>query len=260
MSGFFWNIRGFNKLSKQKVVRDWLRTMSSLEFGCLLETKVKAHKMSAVVKNVFGSWNAVSNYEFSRMGRIWVIWSRNVKLQVVFKSSQMITCLIQLHTMDEDFVCSFIYASNLVEERKSLWKDILLQQDSSAYRGKPWLVTGDFNEILDYQEHSEAGNSPQITPGMSDFQDVTRYCSFADLRAHGPLFTWCNKRDTGLICKKLDRTLHNINWLWSFPQSYCLMESGGCSDHLRGIIHLSSGLTPKKVLLSSQMQLHRNQI
>ncbi|XP_023638041.1 uncharacterized protein LOC111830437 [Capsella rubella] len=216
---------------------------SGLEFGCLLETKVKDSKASNIVQKVFSTWNMVSNYEFSRLGRIWVVWSGKVKLQVLHKSSQLITCLIQLPNLDEDFVCSFIYASNLEVERKDLWQDIKQQQNSLAFQSKPWILFGDFNETLDPNEHSRVAISPQLTSGMRDFQDLVRYCSFADLRTHGPLFTWSNKQDGGLICKKLDRALHNPGWLQTFPQSYCTMEAGGCSDHLRGTISLTSGFS-----------------
>lgn len=239
MSGFFWNIRGINKSNKQYVIRDWVRT-NSFQFGCILETKVKERRAGRVAGLVFRDWNLVTNYEFNRLGRIWVVWSQHVQVQVVFKSGQMITCSIKLQHMDEEFCCSFIYASNFAEERKELWRDIQHQHDLASSRGKPWIIFGDFNETLDLEEHSNSDTSPQVTSGMHDFQDVVRYCSLTDMRTHGPLFTWCNKRKEGLICKKLDRVLQNPAWFQQFPSSYCIMESGGCSDHLRGRFLLSS--------------------
>jgi len=47
MSGFFWNIRGFNKHNKQKVVREWIKK-NSLQFGCVLETRVIESKVPVV--------------------------------------------------------------------------------------------------------------------------------------------------------------------------------------------------------------------
>ncbi|KAG7593526.1 Reverse transcriptase domain [Arabidopsis thaliana x Arabidopsis arenosa] len=70
--------------------------------------------------------------------------------------------------------------------------------------------------------------------GMRDFQEAVRYCSLSDMQYHGPLFTWCNKReDEELICKKLDRVLVNDSWIAEYSQSYGVFEAGGCSDHLR---------------------------
>lgn len=43
MSGFFWNIRGFNKKGKHRVVRDWMRE-GNFDFRCLIETKVKERR------------------------------------------------------------------------------------------------------------------------------------------------------------------------------------------------------------------------
>ncbi|KAG7569624.1 Endonuclease/exonuclease/phosphatase superfamily [Arabidopsis thaliana x Arabidopsis arenosa] len=202
--------------------------------------EVKENRVGKVLDKTFGDWSLVTNYEFSRLGRIWVTWNKQTKMQVVFKSGQMITCAVQLQGFEEDFWCSFIYALNTVEERKELWRDIKQQHDLALIRGKSWSCFGDFNETIDLEEHSHSDFAPMVTSGMRDFQDVIRYCSLREMRAHGPLFTWCNKREHGLICKKLDRVLQNGNWFRTFPQSYYVMEPGGCSDHLRGKLFLSS--------------------
>lgn len=68
---------------------------------------------------------------------------------------------------------------------------------------------GDFNEVLDCEEHSGYVVTPSIPPGIRDFQEVVSHCLLCDLGSHGPLFTRCNKRDEGLICKNLDRMLIN---------------------------------------------------
>ncbi|XP_024010914.1 uncharacterized protein LOC112086234 [Eutrema salsugineum] len=57
---------------------------------------------------------------------------------------------------------------------------------------------------------------------------------------HGPLFTWCNRRDAGLISKKLDRVLKNIRWDQAFPVPYSVFEAGGCSDHLQCRVRLEA--------------------
>lgn len=52
MTGFFWNVRGFNKVSKQTVVRNWIQN-KGLQFGALLETRVKESKSAHIVSSVF---------------------------------------------------------------------------------------------------------------------------------------------------------------------------------------------------------------
>jgi len=212
MSSFFWNVRGFNKMSKHSVVRNWVH-QEELQFGCLLETRVREKKAEDIVKKVFPDWSYLTNYSFNRLGRIWVVWSSKVRLTPCFTSGQMITCSVLMEGAETEFFCSFIYASNFVEERKQLWEDLRSHQDSPLFRNKPWIIYGDFNEILKGEEHSLYEVNPVIPTGMRDFQDLVRYCSLSDMHGHGPCFTWCNKRNEELICKKLDRVLVNDTWI-----------------------------------------------
>lgn len=43
MVGVFWNVCGLNKLLKHSVVKEWVRNCD-MEFGCVLETRVKERK------------------------------------------------------------------------------------------------------------------------------------------------------------------------------------------------------------------------
>ena len=79
------------------------------------------------------------------------------------------------------------------------------------------------------------------TPGgMRDFQRVILHCRLSDLGYQGPLLTWSNKQEEGIICKKLDRVLMNDAALHRFSNSYSIFEAGGCSDHMRCRIQLKS--------------------
>ena len=245
MTGFFWNIRGFNKQSKQTVVQNWIRN-KEFQFGCLLETRVKEGKAAEIVESVCRGWSFVNNYEFSRKGRIWVLWSPQVRVTPVFKSSQIITVSVLLEGEQEEFFCSFVYAENIAEQRKELWEDIKSHQDSAMFRNKEWIIMGDFNEILEVAEHSNYQEAGVMTAGMKEFESVVQHCHFTDMSYQGPKFTWCNRRDEGIVCKKLDRILVNEAWLHKRTQAYCVFEAGGCSDHLRGRFHLKSEAIGKR--------------
>lgn len=89
-----------------------------MKFGCLLEKRVKENKSHAIISSIFKDWFVMSNYEYHRLGRIWILWKDDVRLTPVFKSGQVITCSISLEDVEEDFYCTFVYASNYVEERR----------------------------------------------------------------------------------------------------------------------------------------------
>lgn len=169
-----------------------------------------------------------------------------MRITPVYKSAQMITCSILLPKQSEEFLCSFIYALNTVEERKELWEDIKHHHDAPMFKNKKWMLMGDYNEILEGEEHSGFEDSPRISMGMRDFQDITRHCKLTDMSYHGPRYTWCNKRAEGLICKKLDRVLVNEVWLNNSGVTYCVFEPGGCSDHLRCRVQFEKEVDKKR--------------
>lgn len=245
MAGFFWNMRGFNKSIKHGVVRNWIRDNSML-FGCLTETRVKEKKAERIMEEVFKGWSFMENYEHNRLGRIWVVWKPEVRVTPVYKSAQMITCSILMPKKTEEIFCSFIYALNTMEERRELWEDLKNHHDAPMINQKKWMLMGDYNEILDGEEHSCFEESPRVSMGMRDFQEVVRYCKLTDMSYHGPRYMWCNRRVEGLICKKLDRVLVNEVWLQSASSSYSVFEPGGCSDHLRCRVQLEKEVERKR--------------
>ena len=240
MSGFSWNVRGLNKSSKHSVIKRWIEEQH-FQFGCLLETRVREDNSLRLSAGLFRDWSVLTNYEYNPRGRIWVLWRSNVRLSPIYKSEQMITCSVKLEEQETEFFCSFVYALNLGEQRRTLWQELRDHFDSPIIRNKPWLIVGDFNETLDMDEHSRVDDNPVVTNGMREFQETVTYCSIMDMTTHGPLYTWWNRRELDPIMKKLDRAMVNDVWLQTFPQSYGVFEAGGCSDHLHCRISLTDG-------------------
>lgn len=218
------NVRGFNKSSKHEVVRNWVRS-KKMEFGCLLDTRVKENKANQIVSSMFQGWSFINNYEFNRKGRIWVVWSPQVRLTPVFTSSQIVTVSVLIEGETEEFFCYFVYGENLMEDRRELWDDIKAHQDSAMFRGKQWIIMGDFNEILEGEEHSRHQDSGLSSMEMQEFERIVQHCKLTDLGCQRPQFTWCNKREEGLICKKLDSFLVNDIWLHKQDKAYGVFEA-----------------------------------
>lgn len=139
---------------------------------------------------------------------------------------------------EEAFYCSCVYASNFVEGRRSLWEDLLLHHNSASSKNKAWMILGDFNEILDGTESSTFVNTGRIPSGMREFQSVVLSCQLTDMAYQGPTHTWCNKREEGIVCKKLDRVLLNEVALHRFGNAYSVFEPGERSDHIRIMVQL----------------------
>lgn len=162
---------------KEAIRGERINSENALKFGCIIENRVKERRMQHIVSSAFPHWSAISNYEHHRLGKLWVVWSPEVRFTPCFKSSQMINVSNLLDGMAEEFLCSFVYASNFTEDRKELWNDLKDHQGSAVFKDKPWIVVGDFNEIIELDEHL-GHNISAVTTGMRDFQEVIRHNRF----------------------------------------------------------------------------------
>lgn len=249
MDIFCWNVRGFNDSIKRRSFRKWLKLNQPL-FGGLVETHVSPSKSQNIVSRVFPGWFFEGNYDYSDLGKIWVIWRPSVKVTVIGKSLQMISCLVKMPFVSVEFVVSFVYASSTcADSRKLLWSEVEDLASSPVVVDKPWTVLGDFNQTLLPHEHSTA--SVYSSSGMRDLNHCLTSSSLTDLPYCGNTFTWTSKHENGLVAKKLDRIVVNDEWLLSFPNSIAVFGEPGFSDHSPCCVFLDSNMPKQKNPLSS---------
>ncbi|KAG7563908.1 Reverse transcriptase domain [Arabidopsis suecica] len=178
----------------------------------------------------FGTeWSLLSNYQFSDLGRIWIIYKAPTRARVFCVDLQSVTCEISLEDGNV-LIYNAVYASNEEEERRKLWSSLRNTEVKFGLSNRPWMINGDFNEILCPAETSN-DNIVCSTRGMRLFGDCLADLSLFDLPFRGPKFTWTNKRSVDHIGKKLDRCLVNGCWLSRFPTSHCTFEAPEFSDH-----------------------------
>ncbi|KAK9991116.1 hypothetical protein SO802_026101 [Lithocarpus litseifolius] len=121
---------------------------------------------------------------------------------------------------------SAIYASPDLNKRLALWEELT---SLPSHQNFPWMLTGDFNEILN--QHESFSSSPPCHRRISLFNDFISSCNLIDLGFNGPRFTWSNKRETGLVMKRLDRFLATSQWKTLFEETNVLHLPKTSSDH-----------------------------
>lgn len=92
-----------------------------------------------------------------------------------------------------------IYASNTMEGRKELCEDLCHHQNTAMFRNKFCMIMGYFNEILEVEEISGCASGERISSCMREFQRMVLHCKFSNMGFEDLLFTWCNKREEGVI-------------------------------------------------------------
>ena len=94
----------------------------------------------------------------------------------------------------------------------------------------PWLVIGDFNEILEQLEKDGGAQRREVQ--MDLFRNTLKNCQLSDLGFIGPKFTWVNSQVDGtFIRERLDRAIANHQWCRSHGSSVVKVLATCSSDH-----------------------------
>nr|XP_009590938.1 uncharacterized protein LOC104088038 [Nicotiana tomentosiformis] len=147
-----WNVRGLNKVYKQKELRLFIRE-NNIVLIAILEHRVKENKAGQVIKKVAVGWDWRVNYSYCAKGRIWL-----------FSNG--------LHTLGD---------------RRSLWEDLLELQRVQQW---PWLIMGDFNAILDVEDRQNGTPVQEIE--IRDFKIFLWDAGLAEMKSIGRKLTWTN--------------------------------------------------------------------
>lgn len=89
----------------------------------------------------------------------------------------------------------------------------------------PWLILGDFNEIVVGSE--KKGGIARPSNMMESFRNCIEDCGLQEVYMLGDPFTWSH----GLIRERLDRALCNAAWAAKFPAAGFIHENHVHSDH-----------------------------
>lgn len=234
MTILFWNVRGMNKKSRRKDIKNHIRSIQPTVMG-LIETKVKSHKASRITNCIPPNWSYYNNYANSAKGRIWIAWEDAVWTgSVISISLQQIS--IQLENKGGLIILITLgYGENKEIDRKQLWADIRDIHDKSLPH--PLLIIGDFN-ICRYSSEKIGGNLLSITK-LQDFNDCINYCGLADVKSIGNTWSWHNNQDgSARIYGKLDSGLCNTLWQNVLAQAFIEYRGTSSSDHTPLILHL----------------------
>lgn len=199
-------MRDINNTQKQIQLKKFLGIFKGY-IVCLLETHVRQEKQAQIIQKLKPGWTCIDNYLHAALGRIWILFDPRVSISVFYCSSQEIHCHVYLPSLQKYFFLSVIYASNCELERRLLWAD--LSDIRAQIPHVPWLTVGDFNVIRNMGERSDFSEGMPCPSSSLDFQECLNTVDFLDLHHIGPHFTWTNKREDGLVAKKLDRFLGN---------------------------------------------------
>ena len=143
---------------------------------------------------------------------------------------------------------SAVYACPYLCGRQQQWNYLASLQ---TYINGPWLLMGDFNDIV---FPSEVKGGVFSVNFADKFSEVIEKCRLIDLGATGSFYTWYRKEFGVLkISKSLDRAFGDSTWRTLFPEAYVENLLRSYSDH-RPILLRGQGVIPERRSLPFRFQ------
>ncbi|XP_050214834.1 uncharacterized protein LOC126665939 [Mercurialis annua] len=172
-----WNIRGMNEPLKQAELYDW---------------------------------NLIENYEFSNLGKIWIIYNKTrIKVLKIDSSDQFVHCKVEYD--NNEFEWTIIYGANQLMDRQILWHKLV---QMSSRITSPWMIQGDFNAVMG--ENDRCVGNELDSNHASELKDCINNSGLLDDRR---------------IWRRLDRAFVNEDWCVKFQNSFFEAGPSGISDH-----------------------------
>ncbi|XP_021861555.1 uncharacterized protein [Spinacia oleracea] len=239
-------MRGLNDPSKVGEVKNFLNK-NKVSFVALLETRVKQHNSSRILKKFGANWSWVDNYVCSPRGRIWIGWLHNdISLQVIDRVEYGIHCLVNSKNGKLIAHITVVYGLHTVEDRVPMWR--YLEGLANAMTG-PWCVIGDFNAVLNSADRSN-GN-PVTIRETKDFEQLLDTTDLVEVKSSGCFYSWSNKGEgERRIESRIDWCLGNSGWHSFYTDAWVEYMVPGLSDHspliLRSEVDTRQGSRPFK--------------
>ncbi|KAF7812571.1 reverse transcriptase [Senna tora] len=190
-----WDVRGAASVEFKRIFRDLIRQHEP-NVVLLTKTQVGGQKARQIISNLgYSKYHTVEPMGYA--GGLWVLWNENqISLRMIEDTFQEIHASVDVNGSPIALV-SFVYGSPSRHRRKILWENLV---NLSTVHNLPWLVGGDFNEIL----------SPDEKWGVVDAWNSDHSLSNALTILKDKVISW-NKYSLGNIFVKKKTLLKRLN-------------------------------------------------
>lgn len=218
-----WNVRGASNDKAKRHIKELIKKHNPSLFF-IMETHVLFDKVKLFWQRM--GYSPVHVVEAQgHSGGLWALAQvgLNLNLSVWEFSNQSIT--LEFKSTNCSWTCTAIYASPNPSTRDHFWNYLC---NLSRNITSPWLLIGDWNEILLSNEQKGCFFSHNRAAA---FENVLDICGLLDMNSIGGRFTWHRTQGYKHMAKKLDRALVNLQWRLSFPEAFVEVLCRLHSDH-----------------------------
>lgn len=179
---------------------------------CLVETKSNPTKTLSFCKLFHKNWDWAVAIATGYSSGIINLWKRKIGLVTPILGIKTSIHLVISSLVSASSVLSIVYNSQRLSDQNLLQNSL----SSLTSLNLPWLLAGDFNEILSANEH-KGGNCRSYSSKAKIFYNFILQNNLLDLGFSGSNFTWCNGHSrSSRRWARLDHFLANLNWIFGF--------------------------------------------
>lgn len=193
------------------------------DFLFLMEVKQQS-KCMVYMKKELGYDDMTTVEPIGLSGGLAVMWKKNFKVDILSRDKRIIDLKVQMGSMV--FSISCVYGDPARNRRNRVSERLT---DIGLVQNEPWLLVGDFNELMNNEE--KLGGSSRHESTFWDFRHMAENCKIKELRSVGNQLSWAGKRDNVWIQCRLDRSFGNDQWFQLFPRAQMEYMSLWASDH-----------------------------
>lgn len=164
-----------------------------------METKNSDGVISNEVKHL-GFHNQFTIPPVGLSGGLALLWKEEISLEILDSSPNFIDTRVKFKN-SSSFI-TFIYGPPQKENRAEFWASMSLV---GSGRDKAWLITGDFNDILENAE--KVGGPPRWEGSFLNFRNFVSQNGLWDVKHSGDALSWRGTRYSHFILSRLDRSL-----------------------------------------------------
>lgn len=171
------------------MTKKWINIHRHL-FGAFLETHIQPISSRRISSAIPICWKKFGNFGHHHTSRIILVWDPSISLVVYKVSTPAITCGIFVQAENVSTTVTFVYGHNVVEERLSLWEELVFLKGTTPIAKHPWAIVGDFNHIIRITQHSTHQRKNIDTSGMDDFNMALQDSEVFEAQAKGLSYSW----------------------------------------------------------------------
>ncbi|CAM8933405.1 unnamed protein product [Rhodiola kirilowii] len=237
MKTLCWNCRGLGHPRTVRCLTELVRFHKPQVVG-LIETKMDGKRVEAVRRKIGFSYGLAVDSQ-GRSGGLAIWWSEDIQLSVSSFSKNHIDCEVDLGGIIRVTV---FYGNPSTHRRSESWN---LLRTLGLNNQLPWLVLGDFNEVLFGWEIW--GGRIRKEWQMRKFREAISDCGLFDLGFSGLPFTYSNRRAGSLETRvRLDRAFGNMLWKDRFNRYEVLHLITATSDHMPLLVNFQRRINCSK--------------